>query len=442
MHCPLLHRMISTHSPTSTQKASIRVAIIGLGGYAGAHHDTLLKLEEMQEARLVCTCDPHPDAFIVQQQLLRLHERGVKVFKDYREMLDACGHELDVLVVPTPIPLHAEMHRAGVERGIAVYLEKPPTLDYCELKRMIETEKAARKSTLVGFNFIIELPRLELKRRLLSGEFGRLQEVRLLAEWARPKAYFTRNNWAGRRVSADGTLILDSCFGNAMAHFVHNLLFWAGEDEMMKWGQPTSVRAELYRAHAIEGPDTVFAEAQTKNGVNLRFALTHACHGLNSHEEVVVCEKAIISYVVGSEAHIRWIDGREEGIPFKPFDALLENHLNYYQYLRGEIRRPATTLVDSQPFVDLNTLIYLSSNEISVFPAEKITSVPNPEQSDAHLTVDGLSEALRRFLTSDVWPGAELGWRTCAPAAIVTPIDLNPEKVMAICGRNTPPVLN
>ena len=405
-------------------KPPIRVGIIGLGGYAGAHHDSLAKLEAQGHARLVCTCDPRADTFAQQQEALGFTRRGVRVFADYLAMLDACGRELDLLVVPTPIPLHAEMHRAGVERGIAVYLEKPPTLDHRELERMIATDRAAKKATLVGFNFIIERARLSLKQRILDGEFGPLREVRLVASWPRPTSYFARNNWAGRLLAPDGGVVLDSCFGNAMAHFVHNLLFWAGDGALMSWSRLAGVRSELYRAHAIEGADTVFVESRTAGGITLRFALTHACDGAHTHAETLVCEKAVIRYVVGEAAEIRWHDGRVEPVALDPFNALHENHLDYYRYLRGETGRPATTLVDSRPFVVLNNLAYVSSGEISRFPAGAVKSALHPQDNRTYLTVDGLEAALGDFLARGIWPGEARGWRTGAPAETVTEADL------------------
>lgn len=402
----------------------IRIGIIGLGGYAGSHHESVLKLEAQGQARLVCTCDPQADAFAAQQQAREFPRRGVMVFTDYRAMLDACGNELDLLVVPTPISLHAEMHRAGVERGIAVYLEKPPTLDHRELERMIETDRAAKKATLVGFNFIIERARLALKQRIIGGEFGALREARLNAQWPRPFSYFARNNWAGRLLGPDGGVVLDSCFGNAMAHFVHNLLFWAGAGRLMSWGQPETVRAELYRAHSIEGTDTVFLESRTTGGATLRFALTHACEGASTQVETVVCEKASIHYIVGQHAEIRWNDGRVEPVALDPFNALHENHLDYYRYLRGETDRPATTLTDSRPFVVLNNLAYVSSGEITPFPAALVKHITHPRDAQTYLAVDGLPAAMNDFLAHGRWPGAALGWRTGAPAATVTPADL------------------
>jgi len=412
-------------SPNPVNQPPIRVGIIGLGGFAGAHHDCLLKLEAMGAARLICTCDPWADAFATQLEAREFSRRGVRVFTDYRDMLDVCGNELDMLVVPTPISLHAEMHRAGVERGIAVYLEKPPTLDHRELTQMIATEQAAKQATLVGFNFIIERARLALKQRLLAGEFGALREVRLLTRGPRPVSYFARNNWAGRLLALDGGVVLDSCFGNAMAHFVHNVLFWAGGPDLMSWGQPATVRAELYRAHAIEGADTFFVESRTTDDVTLRFALTHACEGETVKDEIVVCEKASIHYRVYQGAEIRWNDGRVEAVAVDPSIGLVENHLDYYRYLRGETSRPATTLVDSRPFVELNNLAYVSSGEITTFPDGLVTSVVHPEDTQTYLTVEGLPVALNDFLAHGRWPDAALGWRPGATATVVTPAELS-----------------
>ena len=134
-----------------------------MGGFAAAHHGTLLRLEERSEARLVCTCDPQAANFAVQQELWRFGARGVRVFEDYRVMLESCHRELDLVVIPTPIQLHAEMHAAAAALGITCYLEKPATLDYAELEQMIAADARLSRASLVGFNFIIEKPRLRLK---------------------------------------------------------------------------------------------------------------------------------------------------------------------------------------------------------------------------------------------------------------------------------------
>jgi predicted dehydrogenase len=415
-------------------KPPIRIAIIGMGGFAGSHHHTVARLEERGHAKLVCTCDPQAATFANERENWRFASRGVQVFVDYRAMLAACRDQLDLVVIPTPIQLHAEMHAAVTACGLPAYLEKPPTLDHAELEAMIAADRRARKASLVGFNFIIEKARLSLKARLLEGEFGSIRGATLSVRWPRPASYFARNDWSGR-LTMNGRIVLDSCFGNAMAHFVHNLLFWTGGPELFAWADPAAVRAELYRAHTIEGADTFFVEADTKSGVTLRFALSHACAGESTHSEIVLCDKAMLRYSVGRQIEIRWNDGRIERIELEAFDPLAENHLDYYRYLRDETPRPATTLADARPFVALNDLAYISSGWIAPIPAEQVSRVRDEKEQKDYLHIVALAAAQENFLVRGVWPSAG-GWGR-QPGDVVTPADLPrlAEVVRAMAGK-------
>src|SRR5690242_17287217 len=121
----------------------LRIGIIGMGGFAGAHHDAIQELELTGECRLICACDPNPAVFTDNIDQWQLARRAVLVFDNYLDMLDGCARQLDVVTIPTPVPLHAEMHRACIERGLAAYLEKPPTLNPDELDAMLLEESKA-----------------------------------------------------------------------------------------------------------------------------------------------------------------------------------------------------------------------------------------------------------------------------------------------------------
>ncbi|PTX91840.1 gfo/Idh/MocA family oxidoreductase [Opitutus sp. ER46] len=392
-----------------------------MGGFAGSHHQAIARLEERGLAKLICTCDPNPAAFAAEQQNWRFAARGVEVYNDYRAMLHACQHRLDEVVIPTPIQLHAEMHLAAVAYGLPAYVEKPPTLDHAEFERMVAADARARKSSLVGFNFIIEQSRLALKTRLLAGEFGAIRGATLCALWPRPAGYFARNAWAGRLMLGD-RLVLDSCFGNGMAAFVHNLLFWTGTGDLYSWAQIAAVRAELYRGHAIEGADTFFVEADTVDGITLRFATSHACSGPSGQTELIVCDKATLRYSVGGQVEIRWNDGRTERMQPEPFDPLTENHLAYFRYLNGESPRPATKLADARPFVTLNALAYLSSGRITPLPADQLSWKRDEKEQKDYLQISGMAAVQENFLVRGVWPSAA-GWAR-SPAEVATPADL------------------
>jgi predicted dehydrogenase len=383
----------------------VRLAIIGLGGYAAAHHEAAIKLEAEGVVRLVATCDPAIDSFAKRCTELNFATRGVAAFTDYRPMLAAINGNADCVVIPTPIALHAEMHAACVQAGLAVYLEKPPTLDPTELERMVRDASGARFETQVGFNFIMQERRRSLKQRLLDGEFGALREVLFDGRWPRPDTYFTRNNWAAGLMTADGRLLLDSCFANAMAHFVHNTLFWAGLEGMDHWAEPREARAVLFRAHSIAGADTFFVEATVDHGVKLRLGLTHACAGAAVNREELRCADAVVRFDVKEGGEIVWNDGRRETWQADAFDQVADNVRAYCAYLKGQALRPVTRLTDSRPFVALNALVYLAAGSIHDFSACGVDVVQVPAGPGVHYyAATGIGEALDSFLGKGQWP--------------------------------------
>lgn len=376
---------------------AMNVAIIGLGGFAGTHHKSILDLEARGLSKLVATCDPFPDKFAQQMKDWRFAERGVKVFDDYRKMIEAVKGQAQVLVVPTPIPLHAPMHAAGVEAGMAVYLEKPPTLDPAELERMIETDKTAHTPTQVGFNFIVEERRQHLKSRILQGDFGRVLRGDLMAHWPRAASYYQRANWAGR-LMLDGRLVLDSPLGNAMAHQVHNLFFWLGSEGLLSWAPVGDLAAVLGRAHPIQGADTFLVDGHTASGVPFRISMCHACDGGQRQWERITCEGAVITWMLNQGTRVEYEDGRVEEEAVPRGDLTAANHLHFYETIRGKHKRPLTTLADSRPFVMVNNLVYVSAGSIVNFPEHEIsrtTSEKNgvPEQWTAWKSLEAASAA-------------------------------------------------
>lgn len=378
-----------------------------MGGFAAQHHLVVHALEKAGLCRLVCSCDPNWPAFQSQMQDWEFPQRKIKVYTDYRQMLAECQKDLDVVTIPTPIPLHAPMHRACMEAGLACYLEKPPTLYYAELDEMLAVEQHAQKQTQVGFLYIAEGARQRLKQRIVNGEFGTVRRVSFQGLWPRPTTYFTRNGWAGR-LMLDGKPVLDSCIGNAMSHYVHNLLFWAGQDDLFCWAEPKQVRAELYRAHAIEGMDTAFVSAICTNATELRIAATHACDGLHRHYERVECDQAVITYMVGRGYRVQWNDGRSEEETLEDNHGLLEKNLRHYlRYVSQEEARPLTCLRDSQPFVQLYDLAYIASESITTIPQKEIHRSSVQEGHGEYVAIHQIQEICEAFIACGQFPSEQ-----------------------------------
>ena len=386
-------------------KKIIRIGIIGMGGFAGSHQREVKVLEGEGECRLVCACDPDLAKFEGKMTEWEYPRRGVRVFDDYLKMLDACAGELDMVVIPTPVPLHAPMHRACIKRGLAVYLEKPPTLNYQELDEMLEVEAQAGKLTQVGFNYIVEGARRKMKQRVVAGEFGQLREVGYRGLWARSAKYYNRAPWAGR-LMLNGRLVLDSGMGNAMAHHVHNILFWGGTRAVMDWAPVEWAEAELYRAHPIQGMDTAFVRAGLAGGVRLTAVLSHACWDKSDRFEWLVCDHARIEWTHGQGYTIAWNDGRKEAVPPEAA-TLAANHRAYYAYLRGEAERPLTRLADARPFVQLCDLVYVAAGRINQVDKQYTRRKILPGDDAESVQIDRLSAAADGFIQKGRWPSQQ-----------------------------------
>ncbi len=409
---------------------SIPVAIVGLGGYASLHHRFLHQLEQEGLCRVIATCDPHYESFDDLMQKLDFSERGIRLFRGDAEMLEAIGHQKPWVCIAAPVHLHADMHRRAVEKGCPVYLEKPPTLDPIQLEEMIQTERKAAVPTNVGFNFIIQPERMALKERIRSGEFGTLKSVRFFGAWGRPPAYYTRNQWAGRLIGPDGRPLMDSCFGNAMSHFVHQALFWAGTSETSRFASPVEVQAILQRARDIQGADTVMASVKTDTGVDLRFAMTHACPQGTDHWEELILENATLRIQSDSTFEQLDPDGQvTHSTTWPQFEPLIENLKCYSDLIQGRTPAPATHLTECRPFVTLNALLYLSTPGISRFPQEEIEASPH-EQGPIPVP-KGLRKAQEVFLKEGNWPAEH-------PPITVNPADLCQlkETLQALCGES------
>ncbi len=398
-------------------KSPQRVAVAGIGGFSTSHHHALRELEAEGVVQVVAACDPRHHQLEDRKALLDFSGRNVAVFEDFHEMLDSGAY--DWISLATPISLHASMHASCVERQLPCYLEKPPTLDPCELEKMIATDAGASRQTQVGFNYVYEPERLQLKKRLLAGEFGALREISFRGAWRRAQAYYRRNDWAGRLQHRD-TLLLDSCMGNAMSHYVHNILFMAGVSRMDSWGHCRRVEAQLFRANPIESADTVFVRGELDDSIKIRLALTHACEAEKVMVESLVCDDALIQLIPQKRIDIKFSNGIHETIQVAPRNYLKENFRLFGQYVAGSTEGLLGTLAHCRPFVQLNALAFLSTGSIH----EVMQPVSEFIAPGSYWRIPGIEALLEEFVkTGDFSILHSLG-NPCVSSRPVSPTEL------------------
>jgi len=93
------------------------------------------------KARVAC-CDVAPEALQDAAQTFTHGDKSPFLTRDYRELLDhACSAALDAVIIATPDYLHEEQAVAALERGLAVYLEKPMALTITGCDRILSTAR-------------------------------------------------------------------------------------------------------------------------------------------------------------------------------------------------------------------------------------------------------------------------------------------------------------
>ncbi|MCA9246603.1 MAG: Gfo/Idh/MocA family oxidoreductase [Planctomycetales bacterium] len=121
----------------------VRVAIVGMGGRASAHAESLVELEKESSVDVelagVCDCD-QPKLMTAQKAWSGRAGHPVAAYDDMRRVLDDSG--IDAVTFATPNHWHALCVIWGCQAGKDVYVEKPGSHNIFEGRKMVE---AARK---------------------------------------------------------------------------------------------------------------------------------------------------------------------------------------------------------------------------------------------------------------------------------------------------------
>ena len=142
----------------------LKAGIIGLGKM-GLSHAAIVGPHK--EVNLVAVCDTSSlvlDAFKKFTQ--------VKVYDDYRKMLDT--ENLDFIVVATPTKFHYQMVKYALDKGVHTFCEKPFSLTMKEGEILVELAEQKNLINQVGYHNQFIGTFRELKRLLQQGILGEL----------------------------------------------------------------------------------------------------------------------------------------------------------------------------------------------------------------------------------------------------------------------------
>jgi predicted dehydrogenase len=382
----------------------VNIALAGIAGYGDAYLEALLPKQESVGARLVGVVDPQPQRC---KRLDELERRQVPIHATMASLFDAAP-QVDLMLIVTPIHLHAAQTCFALSRGANVLCEKPLAGTLRDALRMAEAQATSKQFAAIGYQWSFSQAVQSLKRDIMDGVFGRPIRLKSMALHPRPMAYFRRNDWAGRLWSGDGLGIFDSPANNATAHFLHNMFYLLGRSRETS-AMPATVQAELYRANDIENFDTAAIRCVTECGAELLFYTSHAITERRGPRSRFEFELGHVDFdLAGSGEFVaRFRDGRVKYYGHPNFD----RHEKIWQAIDSvRTGKPVACGVPATLAHAICVAAAQESSPVAEFPSRLRRTLGY--DGDAMIAIDRLGEQLTECYDGEILPSEhpEISW--------------------------------
>jgi predicted dehydrogenase len=195
-----------------------RLGFVGLGWIGRMRLDALA---EAGAAEVAAVCESAPERL---GQAGDAHPKAAR-FVEYEGLLERAEEMgLDGLVIATPNALHAPQTLAALERGLAVFCQKPLALDAREAREMVAAARKADRLLGVDYSYRFTDGARELKRLVEAGELGRIFSLELVFH----NAYGPDKPWCFDSRLAGGGALMD-----LGVHLI-DLAFWLLDDPAIR----------------------------------------------------------------------------------------------------------------------------------------------------------------------------------------------------------------
>jgi predicted dehydrogenase len=252
----LKHRRLGAPASRRRKPAPLRHPRLGFAGLGWIGRQRMEALARSGLVEIVAVADTVSEA-------VRDAARAVPGAELVHSFDDLLAIEMDGLVIATPSAMHAEQAEQALERGLAVFCQKPLGRNEAETARVIET--ARRKNRLLGvdlsYRFITCLR--ELHGLCRGGELGEIYAADLMFH----NAYGPDKPWFYDQKLSGGGCVIDLGI-----HLV-DLAFWnLGFPEVTKVTSHLFSQGKPWHAASGQVEDYGVATLNLKTGATLRLA--------------------------------------------------------------------------------------------------------------------------------------------------------------------------
>lgn len=236
-----------------------RLGFLGLG-WIGQHR--LQALLQAGAGRAVAIADPSPP--------MRQRAREIVPDAQLAQTLDELlAHELDGIVIATPSALHAQQALQCLQRGVAVFCQKPLARTLPETQAIVQAARSADRLLGCDFSYRHTEAMRRIRHAVVEGELGEV----FAADLTFHNAYGPDKSWARDPALAGGGCLID-----LGTHLVDLALWVLG-------GPVEQAQASLYAQGRRLAPgeeaveDHAVAQLQLAGGATVRIACSWGFSG-------------------------------------------------------------------------------------------------------------------------------------------------------------------
>lgn len=282
--------------------SKLKVGVIGVG-QMGTYHAQIY--QKMPQVELMALCEFND----VRRNELENEFAGVKLYKDYKEMLK--NPDVEAVSIVLPDNMHREAVELAVKEKKHILLEKPLAKELVDGQAMYEITKDYEKVFTTGFLLRFDPRFAMIKERLVSGELGDIIHC-----------YVRRNSpiVGPRRYIGASDLSM-----HVMIHDIDYINWWMDCQPVKVFAKNRSV---MLKENGMN--DVIYALVTYANGA---IACMEACWTLPENSPTMIDDKVEL---VGTKG-VAYVDSCDQGVRFISEKGIQYPDSRHWYYVNGEV---------------------------------------------------------------------------------------------------------
>lgn len=245
-----------TRAAADTPRVSRRRPRLGFLGVGWIGHNRMEVLAKSGVVEIAAVCDPVAE---LRDRALAMAP-AAEAAASFEQLLEA---DLDGIVIATPSAQHAEQSIRALERGFAVFCQKPLGRTAVETRRVVEAARAAGRLLGVDLSYRFTAAMQAVRNVVASGALGDIYAANLVFH----NAYGPDKSWFYDRKLSGGGCVIDLGI-----HLVDAALWMLGFPEVTGVTSRVYAEGKLLRPPLEVVEDFATAKLEFANGATADIA--------------------------------------------------------------------------------------------------------------------------------------------------------------------------